>query len=343
MTLRFAALLAGLLLAVVPGAEAHVRWFVAGREIPEVSFALDGLNLLTLAGAFGFVLITWLLHRLPAASTWGRRLQREIAVPWHIDWYGLVLLLNLLLVLNLMMGDFLAPNLVLSPQWMLIGVVIQVTAILASTLSIAITGVALVLVGLLLPLVFGMATGFDYLFEVCGVGLAYLCIAPSLSQFDRRLYGRVEVLRRLDPVVLKRYAVVVLRIALGLQLMTLAIHNKLSQPGATLLFLQDFPFYNFMQQLGFESYSHLHFVLAAGLFELVFGAMLVLGWAPRFVLLCLSAIFATTATLNGLSEVLGHLPIFAVVAILLFAAHPTRRDRKLDADDASLSATGAAA
>ena len=343
MTLRIVTLLAGLLLAVAPGAEAHVRWFVAGREIPEVSFAPDGLNLLTLTGALGFVLITWMLHRLPARSTWGRRLQREIALPWHIEWYGLVLLLNLLLVLNLMMGDFLAPNLVLSPQWMLAGVVVQVTAILASTLSIAVTGVALILVGLLLPVVFPLATGFDYLFEVCGVGLAYVCIAPSLSQFDRRLFGRVAFLRRLDPVVLKRYAVVVLRIALGLQLMTLAIHNKLSQPGATLLFLQDYPFYNFMQQLGFESYTHLHFVLAAGLFELVFGAMLVLGWAPRFVLLCLSGIFATTAALNGVAEVLGHLPIFAVVAILLFAAHPARQGRRLAAGDEVMKVAGAAA
>ncbi|KGJ91577.1 hypothetical protein [Thalassotalea sp. ND16A] len=133
------------------------------------------------------------------------------------------------------------------------------------------------------------------------------------------MYRRLNLLDRFNIVQFRVAAVRVLRIALGLQLMLLAINNKLLEPGAMLLFLQDFPFYNFMQGLGYHSYTDLHFVFAGGIVELTFGAMLVLGWAPRFVTLSLLAIFITTAVVSGIAEVIGHLPIFGVLWVL-FAA-----------------------
>jgi uncharacterized membrane protein YphA (DoxX/SURF4 family) len=319
-----------MLVAFTPAAPAHVRWFVNGRDIPDVSFRIDTINLLTLIGAIIYVLVTYYLFRITLGQQHSSEpsllkrgavtgLQKVISLPFHMDWYLLVLLVNLLLVINLMMGDFLAPNLLLPPQWIMLGVIVQIAAILLSSLSISITGLALIVVAVFLPLVFPTAVGFDYFFEVSGVGLAYLCIAPCISQFDHHFYQRFNLIGRYDKQQLRDAAVRVLRIAMGLQLMMLAVNNKLMEPGAMLLFLQDYPFYNFMQALGVESYTHLHFVFAGGIVELTFGAMLVLGWAPRFVALCLVSVFFITAVVSGVAEVIGHLPIFGVLWILVAA------------------------
>ncbi|KGJ96053.1 hypothetical protein [Thalassotalea sp. ND16A] len=188
-----------ILVVFTPAAHAHVRWFVNGRDIPDVSFPIDAITLLTLIGAICYALIVYYLYRLSVnrphrdkRSVFQRGaatgLQKVFSLPFYLDWYLLVLSVNLLLVINLMMGDFLAPNLFLPTQWAMLGVIVQVGAILLSALSVSITGLALILVAIFLPVIFPTAVGFDYFFEVSGVGLAYLCIAPCISQFDQQMY-----------------------------------------------------------------------------------------------------------------------------------------------------------
>lgn len=108
-------------------------------------------------------------------------------------------------------------------------------------------------------------------------------------------------------------------IGLGLQLVVLAIHNKLYEPAATYFFLSEHPYYNFPQYLGWTEFTHLHFSLAAGVFEAAFGIMLMLGLATRYVLLVVSFFFVSTGIISGLEEVMGHLPIFGVIAVLFVA------------------------
>ncbi|NRA55853.1 MAG: hypothetical protein HRU23_17075 [Gammaproteobacteria bacterium] len=308
-------------------ATAHVRWFIIDREIPQVSFALDPINLLTLSGAITLLLVSQYLDGLNRCTigtcTFASRVYHLISEPIKVafngQWLVLILLLNLLFIANLMMGDFFAPNLILPPSLMMLGVVAQVAAILLSCISISLTGVALILVGLSLPIVFSMATGFDYLFEIIGVGLAYLCIAPTINANDHKLYQRLDIFSYINKTQLQHLAFVIVRLALGAQLITLAFNNKLLEPGAALLFIQDFPFYNFMFELGFEQYTHLHFVFAAGVFEATLGGLLMLGWATRFIALCLLSFFTITTILSGPTEIIGHLPIFGILAILILA------------------------
>jgi len=319
-------------LAITSRANAHVRWFIIDRDIPQLSFTFDAINLLTLCGALTLVVLSKYLDSLSldhqASGSLVKRLvffvNKPVSTLANIQWMGLIIALNILFLVNLMMGDFFAPNLVLPPTLMMLGVVVQAAAILLSSCSISLTGIALVLVGLALPMVFKTSTGLDYFFEVIGVGLAYLCIAPTLNAHDNKLYQRLTIFNYVDKVQLQRLAIVILRVALGAQLITLAFNNKLLEPGAAWLFLQDFPFYNFMAELGFEQYSNLHFVFAAGIFEATLGALLILGWAPRFIALTLLSFFTITTVLSGPTEIIGHLPIFGVLTILILAGEQAK-------------------
>jgi hypothetical protein len=109
----------------------------------------------------------------------------------------------------------------------------------------------------------------------------------------------------------------ILRIGIGLQLVVLALTEKLINPGLGLVFIEMYPFYNFFPLLGLEQVSNLHFVYFIGIAELVLGGMLALGIACRIVLTALAAAFTTTAIIHGVHEILGHLPIFAAAVILL--------------------------
>ncbi|NTS75924.1 DoxX family membrane protein [Catenovulum sp. SM1970] len=116
----------------------------------------------------------------------------------------------------------------------------------------------------------------------------------------------------------KRYALPVLATGFGLQLMSLGFRNKLFEPGATMLFLEQHPYYNFVQLMGFTSFEHIHFVYSTGLFEVVFGLALVLGLATRFVCATLWSVFIAASLVSGLEEVIGHLPIFGILVLLTF-------------------------
>jgi len=105
---------------------------------------------------------------------------------------------------------------------------------------------------------------------------------------------------------------------MGLQLVILALVEKLVQPGLGLVFVEMYPFYNFFPALGLDQISNLHFVYFIGICEFTLGAMLMFGIASRLVLVTLAAAFTTTAIIHGVHEILGHLPIFAAAVVLLF-------------------------
>ena len=106
------------------------------------------------------------------------------------------------------------------------------------------------------------------------------------------------------------------RVGTGLTLVVLAIHAKLLNPSLALSFLDAYDL-NFMKLLGFTSFTNLHFALAAGVAELTFGLLLISGIATRFVTGVLGLFFLSTTVVFGPMEVLGHLPLFAIVILLI--------------------------
>jgi len=114
------------------------------------------------------------------------------------------------------------------------------------------------------------------------------------------------------------------RVTLGISLITAALTEKLLDPRAALVFLQRYPGVNFMQDVGCD-YSNRLFALSAGACEVIFGALLLCGWMTRataaglLTLLLLSNVYFVVAGCphEALVEAVGHLPIIGALAVTL--------------------------
>jgi uncharacterized membrane protein YphA (DoxX/SURF4 family) len=111
-------------------------------------------------------------------------------------------------------------------------------------------------------------------------------------------------------------AVRALRILTGVSIVTLAFTEKLWNLPMGLDFLERHPF-NFFPALGLEGIDDRAFLLIAGTVELTFGVLLISGAFPRLVILLLWLPFNLTLPFLGPVELVGHLPIYGIMALLL--------------------------
>ena len=128
----------------------------------------------------------------------------------------------------------------------------------------------------------------------------------------------------------------ILRSALGISLVGLALTEKLLQPELAMNVLQQYPL-NFMAHLGVP-FSDKWFVLAAGMVELLIGLLLMLGWLVRTTILVLLALMIASNSYFvmvenhelALMEFIGHLPVFAAgILLLCYSSTVTRNAREL--------------
>jgi hypothetical protein len=112
------------------------------------------------------------------------------------------------------------------------------------------------------------------------------------------------------------YAVPALRVAVGFGFAWLAFTEKLLNLPLALAFLEAYPAVNFTAGLGVPL-SDETFVRAAGTVELTAGLLVISGAFPRAVILFLWLPFNLTLALFGWRELVGHLPIYATMALLL--------------------------
>ena len=120
-----------------------------------------------------------------------------------------------------------------------------------------------------------------------------------------------------------RHALPIVRIFTGLSILWLAFSEKLLNPGLALAFLETRPEFNFMRLLGFTWFSDEMFVYAAAAVEATVGVLLIAGVLPRIVILFMWVPFNITIPLLPPEELLGHLPILAVMyAVFLGDATP---------------------
>ena len=292
---------------------AHVRWF-APTDLPPVELPHDstclGLFLLIFAAVVTALGIRYYATKQPFL---GRILFDAPPFPYRWLWYLLLGFINLFMIINLLYGEFLAPNLTLPLDAVVWGVIIQAAVLVVMPWSVSLVGVSLTFVAILLFSMFPYTIALDYVFEFAGVGLALILVGPSLNKNDHKLADRLH----LDADELHYYAVHVLRFALGAQLLELAVQNKLMNPESALWFIENNPFYNFFPAIGLPQVTHLHFVLFVGLSETILGIMLILNISRRPVLLMLLLAFTATAILSGGHELTGHIPIMGVILVLL--------------------------
>jgi len=287
---------------------AHVRWFVQDVPRDNIAFPIDIVSILLVLGVLLYCsFCIFLKQQKNTESSVYRILHGRITIA-GIEWNLLKASLAVMLVGNIMTNIFIAPNLVgvISPNF---AIFLQATLIVLLVLDEVIFGLSLALLMLSVTLLFGVELAIDYIFEfiVFAIYFVILGLSKNWLKLDQHILNSSPV---------NTTAVSILRVGMGLQLMVLAIHNKLLNPGLTLAFLAEYPHFNFVKFIGIEAFTHIHFVLAAGLAELSFGLMLVANIATRFVATCVMFFFTLTSIILGPHELLGHSPVLASMLII---------------------------
>jgi hypothetical protein len=280
-----------LALFVSTSAFSHVRWFVEENG-QNLHFTWSPIYYFLIGAAMCYGVFSYFTERRLQAVYQGsfftawRRISQ-----WDLLAYGCGITFVFISFENI----FLAPNIEITnglEDFLIIQAISGI--VLLTALPGWVKGCAvLLLCGMAVDAV-SMNVWIDYIFEFVAVGLA-LCLmkwAPNLS-------------------------LTILRAGLGLQLMTLAIHNKLMDPALGLAFLSDYQ-WNFMKLLGLSEFDDLLFVFSAGIAELTFGLLIFFAVGTRFVIFSVSFFFMLTSILLGMHELIGHVPI-VVCCLVLFS------------------------
>lgn len=146
----------------------------------------------------------------------------------------------------------------------------------------------------------------------------FLGIAFFLFVAGRGTLSLDESLDRLHRPVkrLMPYAVPTLRMLTGFSIVVVAFTEKLWNIPMGLAFLSEHHF-NFFPSLGFAGVSDTQFLLIAGTVELVLGCLLMSGAFVRLLIIGLWIPFNLTLPLLGWRELIGHLPIYGIMLLLL--------------------------
>ena len=96
----------------------------------------------------------------------------------------------------------------------------------------------------------------------------------------------------------------------------MAYVEKLANPDMALHFLAEHPHFNVAQQIGIGM-TDLEFTRVAGAVEVMFGLLLISGALPQAVVLIAGIPFNTTLYFFGNTELIGHLPIYATMLVVL--------------------------
>jgi uncharacterized membrane protein YphA (DoxX/SURF4 family) len=127
---------------------------------------------------------------------------------------------------------------------------------------------------------------------------------------DRLLFPALE-----PPPRLTRKAMTVVRVGTGLSLIVVAFTEKLANQPLAVEFLKKYPL-NFTGWIGLPMSDDL-FAVCAGTTELVIGLWLMLGLFPRVIIVTAWLFINMTLTLFNWVELLGHLPLYGVLSVLL--------------------------
>lgn len=305
---------------------AHESWFVdRGAHPVDWSSAFAPPNLWFVLGALALVAVLGVLWRARGGRDFlgarglfrmqGDRMRMLYAIAPAI--LGVHIAVSLLLLG--VTGFLFVPAVHLDPGW-------------ASLLGLAQIGVGLslfyggfarpaaaVLIGLWLvgALVFGPVAMMESA-HVLGFGVFFLMAGRGPVAVDRLLFPVLE-----PPASWVRRAFTPLRVGVGLGFVVVAFVEKLANVPMGLAFLERFAL-NVTPALGVPM-SDTTFILVAGMVELTIGLLLVFGVFVRETILLAWLPFNLTLTVLDWMELVGHLPIYGVMAVLL-VWDPSGRD-----------------
>jgi len=315
---------------VYPGAAgAHEKWFIDASSHPTswgAALAPPGIASVTVA----------LVLTVIAGVVW-RALDRRNVIPGPealgaeetslTKFYAIVpLLLGVhvaipLLVLGLR-GELFSPNNQLPGAWVYWLGVVQIGVCLSfiyggltRLAAIALAAIWVTGIG-----VFGLEAMLENL-HYLGFAAFFFLTGRGPYAIDRLLFPALE-----PSPDLARRAMVWLRVATGLGLAVVAFTEKLADPALAQAFLQHYPL-NFTPWLGISMSDQL-FVLCAGTTELFIGLCLAFGFFPRLIVATAWVFINMTLTVFNWVELVGHLPLYGVMGVLLVWT-PTETEQRL--------------
>lgn len=288
-------------------ASAHVRWFVDASATVETfePYALtDTAVLIWICVALSLVATSILLDaRLPNV--------RIVDTKTRHDFIELLrVFTGMSMLLTAYEGAVVAPHLVAFGSFGMSLLFLQagIGILLIANRFVRHAAILMILLHLGLAIKFGALAAFEYLIMVA---IAVFLLINNLPTHELR--------ERFKP-----YSVDLLRILTGISLITLGFSEKLLGAMMAESFLAQYQ-WNFMLALGFEFFTDRLFALSAGVIEVVFGVILVLGTTTRLNVLAFSIVLFASNVLfliqgeneAAMVEFIGHMPIIGVALILL--------------------------
>ncbi len=275
-------------LALAGGADAHVRWFVeTDEQLSPYTWRFQDFLLVALS--IGACVVAGFLSKIRPAF-----LDNGFFKPWprEMQFRLLGVVLGVWLLSVFYHGEFIAPN--LSPTGnvgFLVGFQAIVGILLLISHRIASYTLSIFLLTALLIISTPFVAWIDYAPELLAFGIGLACAS--------------------NPARATKY----LRVLLGLQLVVLAIHNKLLNPNMGLMFLEMHP-WNFFPMIGLTMFDDANFIIGIGMAETALGFLLIFGLATRLIAFMVLCVFGTTGSLLGIEELIGHVPIVAAFVIV---------------------------
>ncbi len=301
----------------MPVVFAHETWFTEGRFPLDWGFAAETLTLAFLAGAVAVTVAVRLLSRRWPGIDVGFLGRLAPWMPFAVRMHLAVSLVGLL-----SMGVYLSPAMDLQPNLggIALGVTMAVVAIgMATGWHARHAALLLVAAGPLGMLEFGVSPVLQRL-DMLGLALFVLFAGPGRWSADAESGAAAE-----PSLPDLARAIWALRVGAGLALIVVAMVEKLANPDMALAFLDSHPDFNVAQLVGLPI-GDLEFVRIAGAIEVLFGLLLISGALPQACVLIAGVPFNATLWFFGTDELVGHLPVYgAMLVLLVYGSDPVLR------------------
>ncbi len=298
----------------------HERWFVDEARFPvQYALALTARTWIPLGIALGVTALAVVVWRargrrpiipgpLELGMKWDRYEQLLTWMPLVIGFHTAVTLLVSGIGLRLFVPNLSLPENLLGAVLGVAQIGIALSFIYGALTRLA--AVALAATWLAGAFVFGPLRLLEHSL-ILGIAFFLFATGRGALSFDMAL-DRLH--RPIEPLV--PHAAPVLRVLTGLSIAMVAFTEKLWNEPMGLAFLAEHRF-NFLPAVGLTAIGDREFLFLAGIVELTLGLLLMSGAFVRLLIIVLWVPFNLTLPLLGWRELVGHLPIYGIMGLLL--------------------------
>ncbi len=289
----------------------HVKWFVDWREYP-TQYALlpSGRTALTLGLTFAVIATTWWVQRNIREPDFLRFFDRFVRWgPFFVGTHA-----GLPLFVAARSGRLFAPHLYVNSDSPASYVPLAAEGVIGLLLLLGLftcpAAVGLALLGPYAASFFGWE-GIVEQAHFLGIALFLFLIGRGPLSLDR-VVRRGTQPHHLAPTS----AITLLRVLAGFGIAFNALTEKILNPALSQALLHQRPELNVGRALGVDDAT---FALVAGILEFVIGAWIASGQVTRLAIILAWFPFNVTLLLFGWDELLGHLPVYGIMFMLLTA------------------------